>query len=169
MLGVRPCARMPEERVLDVSALDDLRDDVAHGVARDGEADAEVALLTGVAGRNLRVDADHLAARVEQRPAGVAVVQRGVGLDRVLDREVVRRGERPVDRADDPGGHRARVAEGIADRDDGVADLRVVRVAPDERRERARVRRAPASTAMSVDGSEPTMCAFTLSPFEKLT
>ena len=40
---------------------------------------------------DLRVDADHLAVDVEERPAGVAVVDRRVGLDRVVDREVVRR------------------------------------------------------------------------------
>ena len=66
-----------------MAVLDELRDDVAHRVARDGEPDAEVALLAGVPGRDLGVHADHLAARVEQRAAGVAVVQCGVRLDRV--------------------------------------------------------------------------------------
>jgi hypothetical protein len=69
MLGVSSCRLMPEVRVLDVAVLDELRDDVAHRVARDREADAEVALLAGVARSNLRVDADHLAARIEQRAA----------------------------------------------------------------------------------------------------
>ena len=64
-----------------------------------GEADALVA--AGIAA-DLRVDADHAAVHVEQRPAGVAVIDRGIGLDRVVDREVVRRRDLAVERADDP-------------------------------------------------------------------
>src|SRR4051794_41086342 len=66
---VQRLSRDAEDGVLRMAALDDLGDDAAHRVARDGEADAEVALLTGIAGRDLRIDADHLAARVEQRAA----------------------------------------------------------------------------------------------------
>ena len=39
-------------------------------------------------------------AGFETPNAGVAVIERGVGLDRVVDREVVQRGQRPVDGAD---------------------------------------------------------------------
>ena len=93
------------------------------GVRRDREADAVVA--AGVA-LDLRVDADHLALEVEQRAAGVAVVDRRVGLDRVVDREVVRRGHLAVERADDAARDRVLEAERAADRDDAVADLDVV-------------------------------------------
>ena len=40
---------------------------------------------------DLRVHADDFAARVQQRTAGVAGVDRGVGLDHVRDRRAVRR------------------------------------------------------------------------------
>ena len=79
-------------------------------------------------------EADHLAGRVQQRPARVARVDRSVGLDRVRDRELVRRVDRAADRADDhPGVHRARQAERAADRDHAVADLHGVRIADRER------------------------------------
>src|SRR4051794_10953925 len=58
---------------------------MSDGLDRPRESDA----LAPTAGRlDLRVDADHLAAAVEQRAARVAVVDRGVGLDCVADREV---------------------------------------------------------------------------------
>ena len=87
-----------------------------------------------------RVDADHVAAGVEQRPARVALVQRGVGLDHVVDRVAVRRADHALQRADDPGRDGAVVAERIADRDDRVAHVDGVRVAERERRQRPRVR-----------------------------
>src|SRR5208282_5162602 len=43
---------------------------------------------------NRRVDADYLAARVDQRPSGVAGIQRGVGLDNVIDQSARSRSER---------------------------------------------------------------------------
>ena len=45
--------------------------------------------------------ADHLALRVQQRAARVAVVERGVGLDDVVDRVAVRRRDRALERAHD--------------------------------------------------------------------
>ena len=48
---------------------------------RNREADADVAV---VARQNLRVDADQLAFGVDERAAGVAVVDRRVGLQEVL-------------------------------------------------------------------------------------
>src|SRR5215208_406110 len=71
------------------------RQDALDLVDRDGEADAGVrAALT----RDLGVDADDAALRVQQRAAGVAGVDRGVGLDRTGDREPVRRLDRAVER-----------------------------------------------------------------------
>ena len=83
--------------------------------------------------RDLGVDADHLAARVEQRAARVAVVDRGVGLDRVVDREAVRRLHLPVQGADDAARDGLLEPEGAADRDHAVADLHAARVAERER------------------------------------
>jgi hypothetical protein len=52
---------------------------IAHGVDRDREADADVARLTAV--RDDRgVDADHLATHIEEWTTGVAGIDRRVGL-----------------------------------------------------------------------------------------
>ena len=61
-----------------------------------------------------RVDADHLAVRVQQRAAGVARIDGRVGLDSILDGRAFR-GSNRADGADDAAGHRAVEAEGIAD------------------------------------------------------
>ncbi len=97
-------------------------------VDRDREADADVPVDLGVA-RKLRVDADHGAGAVDQRAARVAVVDRGIGLQRVVDREVVRRRDLAVDGGDDARGQRAIEPERVADGDDRVADLDVRGVA----------------------------------------
>ncbi len=52
-----------------------------------------------------------------------------------VDREAVRRRDLALLRRHDPGGHRARVAERVADRHDGVADLDVGAVAERQRLE----------------------------------
>ena len=101
------------------------------GVRRDREADAVIS--AGVA-LDLRRDADHLAGEVEQRAAGVAVVDRGVGLDRALDRRVVGRADLTIERADDAARDGAVEPERVADRDDAVADDERARVAERERR-----------------------------------
>src|SRR5262249_53360276 len=64
--------------------------------------------------------------------AGVAVVDRGVGLDRTGDRELVRRSDRAVRRADDAGRHRLGKAERASDGDDALAGLDVSRAAEGE-------------------------------------
>src|SRR5436853_2742171 len=88
------------ERMLDDAVRDQLCGDVLDRVDRDGE--------TAVPrGPDLRRYADHLTARIQKRPAGVAVVECGVGLDHVVDRYAVRRSDPALKRADDPGGDRA--------------------------------------------------------------
>ena len=82
--------------------------------------------VAAAAGLDLRVDADHAAGGVDQRPAGVARVDRRVGLDDVLDREAVGRRDLPLQRGDDAGRQRAVQAERVADRDRRVADLDVL-------------------------------------------
>ena len=94
--------------------------DLLGGVDRDREADAAVGLRRG---RDLRVDADDAAARIEQRAAGVAGVDRGVGLHDVVDREVVGRLDRATERGDDARRQRALQPERAADRDRRLADL----------------------------------------------
>ena len=73
--------------------------------------------------------------RFEERAAGVAVVDRGVGLDRALDRRVVGRLDLAVERADDAARHGAVEPERVADRDDAVTDRDLARVGERERHE----------------------------------
>ena len=72
-----------EPRAAHAAVLQDLRQHVLRGVGGDREADALRAHDDG------GVDADHLGARVDQRPAGIAGVERGVGLDDVADQAAV--------------------------------------------------------------------------------
>ena len=72
-----------------------LRRDEPRRVARDREAEA----LCRHDDRG--IDSDDVAARVDQRPARVAGVERGVGLDDVVDQPPGLRAQRPAERADD--------------------------------------------------------------------
>src|SRR5262249_2552597 len=110
--------------VLDAAALEQLLDDAVGGVAGDREADPDRA-AAAAAGLDLRVDADHLAVRVEQRAARVTRVDRRVGLDHVADLEAVRSLDLALKRGHDPRRRRAVEAERVPDRDHGVADLDV--------------------------------------------
>ena len=103
------------------AGLDQLLDDRPGDVAGDGEADADAA-----AGRreDRGVDADHLAVEVEHRPAGVAAVDRRVGLQEVVVGPGV---DVAVAGGDDAGRHRAAEAERVADGDHPVADPQLVR------------------------------------------
>jgi hypothetical protein len=89
---------------------------------RDGEAKPDRA-----AGRREDggVDANHLAVHVEQRATRVAAVDRGVGLDVVVERA---RLDVAAARRHDAGRHGAAQAERIADRHDRLADLHLARV-----------------------------------------
>ena len=136
----------------------ELRHDVLRHVGRNREADADVAAR----GRqDLRVDADQLAARVDQRAAGVALVDRRVGLDEVLEAAVADAGRAAL-RADDAHGDGLADAERIADGEHDVADAHRVGVA--ERQRRAGCSPSIFSTARSLGASEPTTFALKLRP-----
>ena len=84
------------------------------------------------------VDADQLAVAVDERAAGIAEVDRGVGLDEVLERrdaELAAAG-----RADDALRHGLAEPERIADREHGVADSQVVRASERHDRQRSEAR-----------------------------
>jgi hypothetical protein len=103
----------------DLAGLLDLLDRVHRQIDRDREADAHNRRTR----EDLRIDADHLAARVQQRPAGVALVDRHVGLD---ERHVALVGTgAAAERADDAGGDRVVEAERRADRDHPLPGERV--------------------------------------------
>src|SRR4029077_446928 len=99
--------------------LAELAELIDHGhraVRRHGETDAHRAARR----RNDRgIDADHLAIEVEQGPAGIAAINRGIGLDVVVVRPGI---DVAVTRRNDAGGHAAAETEWIADRDDPFAE-----------------------------------------------
>src|SRR6266513_3063252 len=92
-----------------VSVRNELPRDEFHRVHRDREADALGRQDDG------GVDADHVAARVEQWAARVPRIQRGVGLDHVVDQAPGDGSERAAQGADDAGRHGALEAERIPD------------------------------------------------------
>ena len=138
-----------------------LLDDRHGDFGRNREADADRA-----AGRrhDRGVDADDLAADVEQRPAGIAAVNRGIGLDVVVVRAGI---DVAVESRDDARRHRAAEAERVADRQHPFADPKRVGAAE----QRALSAGLPASTlssARSVLSSMPTISALSWVPSAKL-
>ena len=97
-----------------------------------------------------RVHADDFAARIDQRPAGIARVQRRVGLDDVVHQPARTGPERPAQRADHARRHGVLEAVRIADGDGQLAHPQLVgiaephrfevrRINPDDRQVRVRV------------------------------
>ena len=77
------------------------------------------------------VDPDETPAQIGQRATGAPRVERGVGLDDVLDQPVrpaVAGGQRATERADDAGRHGPGKAKRIADGDDELTDTQPRRV-----------------------------------------
>ena len=106
---------------------------VEHGfgaVDRNGKADTGA--LLGATGGDHRVDADHFGARVQQRTAGVAGINRRIRLDRFVDSIAIRPADR-ADRTDDAARHRARQSKRIADGKHFLSDAEVTRVAQGRR------------------------------------
>ena len=102
-------------------------------VDRHGEADA-------LGHREHRsVDADHPAAGVDQRPAGVAGIERDVRLDDAVDEPTRRAPERSSGGADHAGRHGRLELERIADGDDELAHPQPGRLPQAHCRQRRRV------------------------------
>ena len=87
----------------------------------DGNGKADAGALVGAVGGDHGVDANDLAMRVEQRPAGVAGIDGGIGLNGVFNRRAsafwIGRMALMM-----PRGHGAGQAEGIADGVDLLPD-----------------------------------------------
>src|SRR5690606_6798520 len=121
--GVQVTEGDAEEGAAHASGGEDLVNHVVREVDRDGEPEPDGA----AGGANHRgIDADDAAAGVEERAAGVAGVDRGVGLDELVKAgapgAAVRGGDHAAgDGAFEPGR--------VADRDRGLADLEAVGVA----------------------------------------
>ena len=144
------------------AVLQDLAHHAAHQVHRDRDADAFGAQVLA---QHRGVDADQLAARIDQRAAGVADVDRRVGLDEVLERGDAEL--RAAGGADDAVRHRLRQAERIADGQHDIADLQR---GPSGRASSPAVcGRSIFSTARSVSGSRPTTLAAAMRPSASCT
>ena len=105
------------------------------------------ALRTGR--RDRGIDSDQRALHVDERTAGIARIDRGVGLHRAQHGRLARAGllpdaDRPVERADDPRRDRAAEAQRRAERHHLLADAHRVGVA-EGRPASARRRPAPAA------------------------
>ena len=81
-VGVDVAQRHADVAARHAPARPQLRQDRRRAVDRHREADVAGARA------DRRVDADHLAARVDQRAAAVAEIDRGVGLDVVVEARV---------------------------------------------------------------------------------
>src|SRR3989338_6173279 len=105
------------------AALDDLLHGLFDDAGGNGETDAERAAIRRI---DRAVDADQVAAHVHQRAAGIAWVDRGVGLDETL------KGVQPqmiaLECADDANGDSLPHAERVADGEHHIAHLRLLRV-----------------------------------------
>ncbi len=134
-LRAKPLAVPPS--TISASAGHELVGDGDGGAGGDGEADADAAgLLADVAAAGAGDrggDADHLAGVVDQRAAGVAGVDRGVGLDHPgelaggllaerLAAAAAAHGDGAVEGRDDAGGYGPFQAERAADGNHRVAD-----------------------------------------------
>src|SRR5690606_29506295 len=100
--------------------LPQLLDDVDREIRRYGEADADRTARWRDDGR---VDADHIAMQVEERPAGIAAIDGSVGLDEIV---IGPRLNVAIARRHDADRHAAAESERVADRHDPVADADAV-------------------------------------------
>src|SRR5262249_52401031 len=103
--GVGPADPHGDLDPADPAEPDQVVGDPPRPARENGEADPLIAAAQRL---DRGVDADDPALEVDERAAGVARVDGGVGLDQVL---VGRQAETAPLAADDPRGHRARQAE----------------------------------------------------------
>jgi hypothetical protein len=105
-------------------------------IARNGKTDALRAHDDG------GVDADDFATRRNERAARIAGIERGIGLDHVLDQAPGARAQRAAERRDHAGCHRRFEAERIADRDNELSSMQSFGIAESRRWQMLRRRRA---------------------------
>ncbi len=129
--------------------LDELRNDLVHGVDRDGEADAGARPARRGDGR---VHPDEAARAVEERSSRVPGVDGGVGLDDPLDLPSRHRLDRPSEGAHDPGRERLVEAERVADGEDLLPDEEILRGADEDRPQRRSRREDPEDGEVAVGG-----------------
>ena len=116
-------------------AVDDLVGNVLGVVNRNGKAHARAGARVAL---DKRVDTHELAVVVDERAAGVARIDGGIGLDHVgIDGVTAGRahGRGAIQRRDDTGGDRLLVAKRRTDRHDPLAHVELGRVTDLDRRE----------------------------------
>src|SRR5262245_41262837 len=113
------------------TVADQLRHDPVHHVDRDRKADPGIRARRR---KDCRVDTDQPSRGIEQRPARVAGIDRGVGLNDVGDLPPAAGGQSPFQRADDAGRERLVEPERVADRKRRLHDLEIRRAADRDRR-----------------------------------
>src|SRR5699024_861900 len=167
-----------EEGMQSLAVGDELIGDHHRLVGGDGEADADrprLFALAGLARRGRgRVDSAGPTVAVAERTAGVARVDRGIGLDGIRDRQLllrsggvladVLRRHRAVERGDDARGHGVGEAQRVAQSHDRIAHVELLRIAHLQRFDAVGTC-SSSMMAMSVEGSRPTISASVVSPF----
>ena len=118
----------PQVAAVNESVGEDLVADPPGGVARNRESDP-----LGVRAGDRRRDPHDAAMDVNERPAGIARIDRGIGLEKVA--EAVPHHPAPAQGADDAVGQRPVEAVGVADRPHHLPHLEAVAVAPGRRRQ----------------------------------
>src|SRR3954447_9600257 len=101
-----------------------LGEHLLHHIAGNREPDADIARASPPRARTEQcgVDADQLAVKADQSAAGVARIDRRIGLDEAAR---IRLPEWTIGRADDAAGDGLAEAERIADSDDIIADFQL--------------------------------------------
>ena len=100
----------------------------------DGQREAD-ALISAALRRDHGVDADHLAANIQQRSAAVAGIDGRIGLNEAL--QLQRTADVAAERAHDPRRHRSFQTKRRADRHRPIAHLHGVRIADGHRNQRS--------------------------------
>ena len=108
----------------DSAAADQFGDNLIDGVDRNGITDADAAAARRC---DRGVDADEPAVLIEQGAAGIARIQRGIGLDHIGNNLLGRRLNGASESANNPLRKRERLAERTADCIDGLSHFEVVR------------------------------------------
>ena len=145
-----------------VAVRQDLLHHAAHQIDRNREADALGPAVGAVQHRG--VDADQIAVRIDQRAAGIAEIDGGIGLDEILE------GREPelaaAGGAHDALRHGLAQTVGIADGEHDIAHPQ--RVGAAQRHDR-QVADGQMQMARSVSGSWPTTVASAMRPSASCT
>ena len=123
-------ARDAEIPAADASVANEQCRHALRGRRRNRKAESAAA-----ARNDRRVDADHRAARIDERAAAIAGIQRRVGLDDVVHQASRTRTQRTSERRNDAGRYGTFEAEGVAEGDRQLARLDRARVAEHRRDE----------------------------------